>query len=148
MDKIYCIKFNKNGTFERFDPNPNIKDLPQECFLIDSIQHEKYLNALNSNKDVILIKGEIKIVDKDPKELEKINQQKLISEAQMIYNHNSYRWNNQIIWLRYSESDKNKIIKFHDDLLDVISGNGKTLPILDLEIKNKQTKLKKIKVEK
>ncbi len=114
-----------------------ITPLPENSFVITPEQHGEYLNALNSQlKDVVLVDGEIKIVDKYTHEelaQKEFEQAKivLITKAQSLLNKNDYR-QTKAIGCMYSDEKKQAVLDYMEALREVIRqaelGNLTELP--------------------
>lgn len=119
--KVHALDEDGNIVLDTFEVTP----LPENSFVITPEQHDEYLTALNSQlKDVILVNGEIKIVDKFTKDelaAQKADQAKneLIAEAQKLLDANDYRQTKAIGGM-YSDDKKQAVLEYMESLREVI----------------------------
>ncbi len=118
--RVNAIDEDGNIVLDTFEVTP----LPENAFVITSEQHEEYLTALNSQlKDVVLVKGRIKIVDKftvDELAAQQAEQAKneLMSQAQQLLNDNDYRQTKAIGGM-YSKEKKKAVLDYMEALREV-----------------------------
>ncbi len=118
--RVNAIDEDGNIVLDTFEVTP----LPENAFVITSEQHEEYLTALNSQlKDVVLVKGKIKIVDKftvDELAAQQAEQAKneLMSQAQQLLNDNDYRQTKAIGGM-YSKEKKKAVLDYMEALREV-----------------------------
>jgi hypothetical protein len=135
--KVQAKDDDGNLVFDTFEVTP----LPDNAFLITPEQHDEYLTALNSQlKDVVLVKGEIKIVDKFTAEelaAQQADQAKneLMAEAQRLLDDNDYRQTKAIGGM-YSDNKKETVLNYMEALREVYrqAENGVLTELPTLEI--------------
>lgn len=133
--RVHALDKDGNIVLDTFEVTP----LPENSFVITPEQHDEYFTALNSQlKDVILVNGEIKIVDKFTKDelaAQKAEQAKneLMAEAQKLLDANDYRQTKAIGGM-YSNDKKQAVLEYMEALREVIRqaqhGNLTSLPTL------------------
>ena len=132
MNKVY-VKFNAANQFDGFHLLFQDDALPENAFIIDGDQHDEYLNALNSQlKNIILVDGEIQIVDKyTPEELEAKQaleaKQREMSQAKTLLNQ-SIKLESGVYQRRMSETEQMEFIRWQDALLEFINGEREEIP--------------------
>lgn len=110
--------------------------IPDIGMQISNQQQALYLSVLNSQlQDVVLVDGEIQIIDKyTPEELEAKQaleaKQILINQANSQIHRDEHLWNNQILWNRYTDEQKTILTNYYDDLIAVTRGESDILPTL------------------
>lgn len=131
--------FDQDGSIilDTFEVTP----LPENSFVITPEQHDEYFTALNSQlKDVILVNGEIKIVDKFTAEelaAQKAEQDKneLMAEAIKLLQANDFRQIKAFLGL-YPDDKKETVLNYMEALREVYrqAENGVLTELPTLEI--------------
>ena len=135
--KVQAKDADGNLVFDTFEVTP----LPDNAFLITPEQHDEYLTALNSQlKDVVLVKGKIKIVDKFTAEelaAQKTEQAKneLMAEAIKLLQANDFRQIKASLGL-YPDDKKETVLNYMEALREVYrqAENGVLTELPTLEI--------------
>jgi hypothetical protein len=128
MSEIY-IQF-KNGNFDGFHHLLPDEILPDNGVIITSQAREEYILARDMQlKNVILINGEIQIVDKyTPAELAAEANQQQLNHANALLNQ-SIKLDSGVYQRRMSTDEKSEFEAWQDDLLAFIDGDSETLPM-------------------
>ncbi|MBX9866090.1 MAG: hypothetical protein K2Y14_04190 [Burkholderiales bacterium] len=132
MNKVY-VKFNAANQFDGFHLLFQDDALPENAFIIDGDQHDEYLNALNSQlKNIILVDGEIQIVDKyTPEELAA---RQAIEVAQALRNQanrmliQTDRFEHDVYQAKMQGNEPDEFDVWRIELLDVALGDGSVMP--------------------
>ncbi len=115
--------------------NVHYMNIPTDIIEISNGQHSDYLEALNNDsKDIILIDGEIQIVDKyTPKELEakriERDKQLLVSQAKALLAASDYR----VLPDRFAEfttDQQTELVAYRAQLRLVARGESTELPTI------------------
>jgi hypothetical protein len=59
------------------------------------------------------------------------SQLSLQEQAKQILSTNDFRWSNPIKWNSYTDEERQKLTNFYQQLVDVVNGKSKTIPILN-----------------
>lgn len=142
------VEVTKTGRVNALDKDGSIvldtfevTPLPDNAFVITQEQYEEYYSAANNKfKDVILVNGEIKIVDKytaDELSAQKTEQAKneLMAEAQRLLNDNDYKQTKAIGGM-YSDNKKETVLNYMEALREVYrqAENGVLTELPTLEV--------------
>lgn len=137
MNYKYTMRFT-NGLFDgtiSIRMNNDTSELASNVIIIDTVEElDTYLIAYNTGlKNIVLVDGEIQIVDKyTPAELvarqiQEAKQQQL-NNASALFNQ-SIKLESGAYQRRMSADEKNEFEAWQDAILDFIDGNSETFPV-------------------